>query len=107
MNDYLEKKDIVERNKKYKEELDRMIELRDQGKRNLKDQDMKELKEREKESKVLDQLERDNKLNFKTRNNDMITKCIEEQTQLQDRARDMKKMEDVEFQKRLQEMKEQ
>ncbi len=107
MNDYLERKDIVERNRKYKEELDRMIELRDQGKKNLKDQEVKELKEREKESKLLDHLERENKTNFKTRNNDMISKCLEEQNQLQDKAKEMKRMEELEFHRRLQEMKEQ
>ena len=36
-----------------------------------------------------------------------ITKSIEEQAQLLDRARDLKKMEENEFQRRLQEMKEQ
>ena len=107
MNDYLERKDIVERNRKYKEELDRMIELRDQGKKNLKDQEVKELKQREQESKLLDQLERENKANFKNRNNDMISKCLEEQNQLQDKARDMKRTEELEFQRRLQDMKEQ
>lgn len=107
MNDYLERRDNVERNRKYKEELDRMMELKEVGKKSQKESDFKELKIREKESTLLDAMERENKLNFKHRNNDMISKCLEEQNVLQHKAKEMKRLEDEEFQRKLQEMKEQ
>lgn len=107
MNDYLERRDNVERNRKYKEELDRMMDLKEQGKKDQKESDYKELKIREKESTLLDKMERENKQNFKNRNNDMISKCLEEQTVLQHKAKEMKRLEDEEFQRKLQEMKEQ
>lgn len=107
MNDFLERRDVVERNRKYKEELDRMLELKEQGKKSLKEQDYLELKQREKEATLLDQLEVQNKVNFRTRNNDMISKCLEEQAQVQEKARQAKRLEELEFQKKLQEMKEQ
>jgi hypothetical protein len=107
MNDYLERRDTVERNRKYKEELDRMIELKENGMRGQKDQDFMEMKQREKEASLLDNLERENKVNFKNRNNDMISKCLEEQNVIQGKAREMKKLEEDEFQKKLREMKEQ
>lgn len=107
MNDYLERRDNVERNRKYKEELDRMMDLKEQGKKDQKESDYKELKIREKEASLLDRMERENKQNFKNRNNDMISKCLEEQTVLQHKAKEMKRLEDEEFQRKLQEMKEQ
>ena len=107
MNDYLERKDVVERNRKYKEELDREVELKEMGKRNMKDQEIKDLQIRVKEAKLLDQLEHENRLNFKTRNNDMISKCMEEQNILMDKARQMKRQEEIEFHNKLREMKEQ
>lgn len=84
-----------------------MMELKEHGKRNLKEQEFKELKQREKEATLLDQIERENRENFKHRNNDMISKCLEEQNALQEKAREMKRLEDLEFQRKLQEMKEQ
>lgn len=107
MNDFLERRDVVERNRKYKEELDRMMELKEHGKKSQKEQDYLELKQREKEASLLDQMERDNKTNFRNRNHDMISKCLEEQATVQNKAREVKKLEELEFQKKLQEMKEQ
>lgn len=107
MNDYLERRDTVERNRKYKEELDRMIELKEKGAKNQRDQDFLEMKQREKEASLLDNLEVQNKVNFRNRNNDMISKCLEEQNAVQMKAREMKKLEEEEFQKKLREMKEQ
>lgn len=84
-----------------------MIELKENGMKGQKDQDFMEMKQREKEASLLDNLERENKVNFKNRNNDMISKCLEEQNVIQGKAREMKKLEEDEFQKKLREMKEQ
>ena len=84
-----------------------MIELKENGMRGQKDQDFMEMKQREKEASLLDNLERENKVNFKNRNNDMISKCLEEQNVIHGKAREMKKLEEDEFQKKLREMKEQ
>lgn len=107
MNDYLEKQDNRNRNNKYRASLDQMTEYKRSQQNVEKDRERLIMMEKMKEQERLNQLEYEEKMRLRRRNNEILDATKMEQEMMAGRAHEAKMKNDEEFRRKIELMKQQ